>query len=398
VGVLSVLRAHLDTAVAAVLTLAWVAEVALREPAAAPVPLVVGLPADETLAVLVVGVFLVSLATRQRLPLLPLGLGATALLLAGEATLDASPTLLAGLALTTYSVGAWAQGRAGLAGALGVGLLVGLGVLRIPDRPLEPREVAAPVFLLAGPWLVGVAVRGLRLARGDPRLRHDLDGFPHDDLLPMTVGRERIARELRDVVERSMSVLVLQARSAQAHLDRDPSRAARALDIIEATAADALEEAQRLVGGLLAPDGVAPVEPQPGLADLDALAEHVTDAGLPVDLRVEGRPVPLVPELDAVAYRVVHEALLNALDHAGPARASVVVRHDPDELTIEVVDDGQGAEGLDEGEEAEEVASLAAVREAVTDLGGRLDAGPGEKRGYWVVARIPLLPPDEPGF
>lgn len=394
-GVLGALRAHVDTAVAAVLTLAWVAEVALREPLATPVPFVVGSPADEALAAIVVGVSLASLAARQRLPLLPLGLGGVALVLSGQGRIDDSPVLLAGLMLATYSVGAWASGRSGLAGAVGVGLLVGLGVLRLGEQPLQPRDLAGPSLLLVGPWLVGVAVRGMRLARGDPRLLADLDGDPGGDLLPMTAGRERIARDLRDLVERSMSVLVLQARAAQAHLDRDTARAARALDIIEATAADALEETQRLVGGLLAPDGIAPAERQPGLADLDHLAEQVTDAGLPVDVRVEGRPLPLVPELDAVAYRVVHEALLNALDHAGPARASVVVRHDPDELSIEVVDDGQGLAGL-ETVEAEEVASLAAVREAVADLGGRLDAGPGDKRGYWVVARIPLLPPGEP--
>jgi signal transduction histidine kinase len=106
-------------------------------------------------------------------------------------------------------------------------------------------------------------------------------------------------------------------------------------------------------------------------------------------MRVEGRPLPLTPDLDAVAYRVVHEALMTTLDHATSASSSVVVRYEPDELQLEIVDDGLG---LADDDVEQETAGLLAVRQEVAVLGGTLDAGPGEERGYWVLARLPYEP------
>ena len=186
-----------------------------------------------------------------------------------------------------------------------------------------------------------------------------------------------------------MSAVILQARNTRRSLSDDPAAAQRALGVIEAAGTEALEETQRLTGLLLSPSGTASPEPQPGLADLDFLAEQVTSAGLPVAMRVEGKPLPLTPDLDAVAYRVVHQALMTTLEHATSANSSVVVRYDDDELQIEIVDDGLGLEG-DDAEQ--ETAALMAVRKEVAELGGTLDAGPGEERGYWVLARFPYEP------
>ena len=186
-----------------------------------------------------------------------------------------------------------------------------------------------------------------------------------------------------------MTSVVLQARAAQGTLDRDVGRARRALRDIEAAGSEVLAETQRLVGLMLSPDGGPSLEPAPGLGDVDYLVEQVTAAGLPVDVRIEGQPFGLTPDVDSVAYRVVHEALMNTLHHAGPAHASVVIRFDPDELAVEIVDDGSG---VDTSDEEEEVAALAGVRAAVAELGGTLDAGPREERGYRVLARVPLEP------
>jgi signal transduction histidine kinase len=380
-------RAHADAVAALLLTAAYLVEVVVLRPVRVTGPALAEVETSEALALVGGAAFLLSLAARTRLPLLPLGLAFVALVLAGSALLTDSLVLLAGLALVTYSVGAWATGRAGLVGALGVGGLAGLAVVRAPVDVPGPREVAVASLLLAGPWLLGVAARGIRMERGDARVLRGAGGWEAPSAVLDEPGRDDLARELRDGVERSMTGLVMQARAAQGLLERDPRAARRALRDIEATGSEVLSETQRIIGLMLSPDGTPHLEPLPSLADLDYLVEQVTAAGLPVDMRVEGPPLRLVPELDAVAYQVVHEALMHTLEHAGPARASVVVRFEPDELRIEVADDGLGR---DDSDAEEEVAGLAAARRAVVSLGGTLDAGPGEKRGYWVVARLPL--------
>ena len=328
------------------------------------------------------------MAVRTRLPLVPLGLAFVALGLSGHLALAASWSLLAGVVLAVYSTGAWASGRAGQVGALGVGALTGLAVLRTPGPRLEAREVAVPIFVLLGAWLLGLAVRSLRIGRGDARIVGPAD-WELAAGTPNSVGRDDTVRELRDVIERSMSAVVLQARTASRTMASDPAQAKRALSIVEAAGTEALEETQRLTGLLLSPDGTPLPEPRPGLADLDYLAVEVTEAGLPVAMRVEGQPAPLTPDLDAVAYRVVHEALLSTLHTSSDARSNVVIRYLADELQVEVTDDGLS---IQDGDASQETVGLIAVRDEVAALGGTMDAGPGEARGYWVLARLPYEP------
>ena len=382
------LRAHVDAVVAALLTTAYLAEVSRSESSTAGDSFIATLVVDETTAIVAGAVFLLSLAVRRRLPLVPLAFAYAALALSGSAALDGVMALLAGLVLAVYSVGAWAGGRSGQVGALAVGGLLGLGILRVSAEVLEPRTIAAPVFLLGGAWLVGLAVRSMRASRGDERVVGMVD-WEAAASVPDSAGRDAIVRDLRDVVERSMSAVILQSRSAQASLDREPARVRDSLRIIEVAGNEALVETQRLTGLLLSPDGTPLPEPLPGLADLDYLAEQVSEAGLPVDMRVEGRPVQLTPDLDSVAYRVVQEALMSTLQNATSAHSSVVVRYEPDELQLQIVDDGI-AVATEEGDT--ETAGLAAARHEVGKLGGTLDAGPGDGQGYWVVARLPYEP------
>jgi signal transduction histidine kinase len=387
VGVIRLLRAHLDSVVAVALAVAFLVEVSLAEGSFAGEPLIGGLTLDETFSVAAGVLFLLSLATRTRLPLLPLALAFVALGVGGRAGEEPLYSLLAGLLLTAYSVAAWGSGRVGQVGAIGVGLLAGMVVLRSFEGSLEPETHAAPVIALGGAWLVGLAARSLRAARGDERVLGDVD-WEAGAAIPDSAGRDETVRELRDTVERAMSAVVLQSRTARRSLDDDPTAAHRALIAVEAAGTDALEETQRLTGLLLSPDGTPLPEPGPGLADLDYLAEQVTTAGLPVSMRVEGRPLPLTPELDAVAYRVVHEALMATLDHTTEGQSSVVVRYEPDELQLEVVDDG-----ISTSDDADaQTTGLVDVRDEVVRLGGTLDAGPGEDRGYWVLARLPYEP------
>ncbi len=387
-GVVRFLRAHIDTLVAVVLVAAFLVEIYLAEGSIVGASYIDTLEVEESIAIAVGVAFLGSLAVRRLFPLLPLALAFGALALLGRGDLDMLTSLLLGLLLMSYSVGAWAGGRTGQIGALGVGALAGLAALRAAGGSVEPRDLAAPLFLLVGAWLLGLAVRSIRVARDDERVVGALD-WESEAALPDSAGRDDTVRELRDVIERPMSAVILQSRTARASVESDPGTTRRALGIIEVAGTEALEETQRLTGLLLSPDGTPLPEPGPRLADLDFLAEQVSAAGLPVDMRVEGQPLPLTPDLDAVAYRVVHEALMTTLDHASSASSSVVVRYEPDELQLEIVDDGLSLEGDDV---EEETAGLMAVRKDVAALGGTLDAGPGEERGYWVIARLPYEP------
>jgi signal transduction histidine kinase len=125
--------------------------------------------------------------------------------------------------------------------------------------------------------------------------------------------------------------------------------------------------------------------PQPGLGSLEPLLEEVRRAGLPVQLHVEGEPVPLPRALDLSAYRIVQEGLTNALKHAHAGRADVVVRYGSDELQIDVRDDGRGAstsDGLGHG--------LVGIRERVKLYGGEMSTGSANGGGFVLSARLPL--------
>jgi signal transduction histidine kinase len=155
--------------------------------------------------------------------------------------------------------------------------------------------------------------------------------------------RARIARELHDVVGHAISVMLLQARGGRRMLATDPEQTCRALDAIDRAGAQALAEMRRLLGVLRQTEEELALAPRPSLARIDELVAPLTATGLPVDVTVEGEPFELPPGIDVSAYRIVQEALTNALKHAGPARAHVIVCYSPEELELEVLDDGAGS-------------------------------------------------------
>jgi signal transduction histidine kinase len=202
--------------------------------------------------------------------------------------------------------------------------------------------------------------------------------------------RAAIARELHDVVAHHMSVMVVQAGAARAVSGSDPAAAAEALRQIEASGRTGLTEMRRLLEVLKAErdgDGRAP---QPGLGRLDELLDGMRVSGLPVEAVVEGSPRPLPPGVDLSAYRIVQEALTNALRHAGGASARVVVRYEPDAVELEVADDGPGPP---EDPNASGGHGLIGMRERVQLFGGELEAGPRPGGGFLVRARLTSEPP-----
>jgi signal transduction histidine kinase len=197
--------------------------------------------------------------------------------------------------------------------------------------------------------------------------------------------RARIARELHDAIAHNVSMIVVQAGAERRVLDGQADSTREVLQTIEQIGRAALTEMRRLVGMLRTDDG-DPLAPQPSLADLPRLAAQVSEAGLPVELAVEGERRELPVGIELSAYRIVQEALTNALKHAGDAHAAVRVRYGADQLELEVVDDGAGAPATVTGGGH----GLAGMRERVALYGGRLDAGRRGERGFTVRVVLPI--------
>ncbi len=199
--------------------------------------------------------------------------------------------------------------------------------------------------------------------------------------------RRRIARELHDVVAHHVSVMGVLATGSRRMLARDPAAADEALATIEETGRTALREMRRLLTVLRADaEPAGELAPQPGLAGVEGLVEQIREAGLPAVLKVEGVPGPLDPGVALTVYRIVQEALTNALKHAGAAAVEVRLLFAPHELIVEICDTGRGPQ-LGSGAIGH---GLLGMRERVMLYGGTLRTGPRPGGGYRVYAKIPV--------
>lgn len=302
---------------------------------------------------------------------------------AGVVALPARLDLPQGVAvlIAAYSAAFYSDRRVVVAALLvaAAGWLLAFGgQARIP-RGLVPVLLVAPV------WLAGSAMRR-REQRAD-RLESERDAS-------LRAERARIARELHDVVTHSVSLMVLQAGAARQIMGQDESRSRAMLESVEASGRSALEELRRMLGLLSDADGDSPLSPAPGVAEIPALVEQVREAGLSVQLCVEGRPRAVSGGVAIAAYRIVQEALTNVVKHAGGAQSRVVLRWGDGALELEIVDggavDGPRREPLEGKTEAGR--GLAGMRERASMYGGTLEARPEPERGFVVHARIPLEP------
>jgi signal transduction histidine kinase len=210
--------------------------------------------------------------------------------------------------------------------------------------------------------------------------------------------RARIARELHDIVSHNVSVMIVQTAAAREILTSRPPLADAALAEVEKAGRTTMTELRHLLG-LLAPsaDGSEPdLAPQPTLRSLGPLVDRIAFAGLPVEVRVAGEPRPLPSGIDVTAYRIVQEALTNALKHGAGGKAEVTIRYAEHALRVEVlttgpsvltgspVARGAGADGSGAGR------GLLGLRERVAVYGGDLDARRRLGGGFRVRARIPV--------
>jgi signal transduction histidine kinase len=237
-------------------------------------------------------------------------------------------------------------------------------------------------------WLLGAYLRTRRLYVRALHERADRAEREREEQAHAAVASERtrIARELHDILAHNVSVMVVQAEAADEMLQRDmPDRARAPVWKIQETGRAALTDMRRMLGILREADSGPALTPQPGIANLQMLLTQVRESGLPVELEVRGDPEPLPPGIDLSAYRIVQEALTNALKYAGPARACVVVHFAPGSLTLEIDDDGVGSSAAGNGGHG-----LVGMRERVAVFGGDVEAGPKRGGGYRVTARLPL--------
>ena len=297
-----------------------------------------------------------------------------------------------GVLLAIYTVAAHVPLREAIvaAGIYVVGMALSLiGFSRDGGSSLDVlfAEFLVNLLALVLAWTVGVTVRTRRAYVAALEARAELLEREREDnaRLAVALERGRIAREMHDVVAHNVSVVVVQAAAAERLVESDPERARQAMRDVAATGRQALTEMRRLVGVLRDGDASDGLGPQPGVADLRALASTVEDAGMKVELSVQGEERPLPASAALSVYRIVQEALTNSLRHAGPARARVILRYLPDALEVQVSDNGSG--GIPPAEHGGH--GLIGMRERVALFGGELTAGPRPEGGYAVLARIP---------
>jgi signal transduction histidine kinase len=294
-----------------------------------------------------------------------------------------------------YSVAAWGGRRAALV-AGGVAATVVAVVMSLPRTDADVVDAAFVSLALAGAWILGDRARLQRaftaeLQERAGRLERERAG---EARRAVAEERTRIARELHDVVAHHVSMMVVQAEAGPVAVERDPARAAGAFEAIAATGRQALVEMRRLLGVLRGDGDQAPsLAPQPGLDQVPSLVEQVGRAGLRVELVVEGEQGPLPAGVDLSAYRIVQEALTNAVKHGGPGRARVLVRYGERDLELQIRDDGPGPAGppaADGRRPARPGQGLVGMRERVNLFGGELRAGPRPGGGFTVAARLPI--------
>jgi signal transduction histidine kinase len=326
------------------------------------------LPAAVALAAMIGG----SLAFRRRLPVTSYAVGTGAL--AVEA-LWLTPQELSTSAnlIGLFSVGYYATHRRALWGP--VIMLPGIAAYFVGEESAVPPAVpAGVVFGWLFVWAVGYAGARRRERQEDERRLMRRDAVLDE--------RHRVARELHDLIGHTMSVMLVRTGAARVVVDRDPDKAREILADVERTGREALDELDRVLGVLRRDDGA---DLQPGLAELPRLVERMAEAGMTVRVH-EHPPQPDLPgSIDLSAYRIVQEALTNALRHGGAASADVVVRCDRRGVDVEVVDDGSGPKpGYQPGR------GLLGISERAAVFGGIVEHGRGEGGGFRVRAVLPL--------
>ena len=273
----------------------------------------------------------------------------------------------------------------------GAGLPILVLEFPLPDQlpngrsgtPVPVITVLVPLVMIIA-WLIGNSIRQAR-ARAE---------LVRAQAAAQTVLAERlrIARELHDMVAHSIGIIAIQAGSGRSVFDASPAEARDALAAIEATSRETLSGLRRMMTGLRRAEpgsgpGQAPLDPAPGLADLERLAAMTLEAGVQVEVEWLGSREPLPADIDLSAFRIIQEAVTNVVRHAGTDRCLVWIDQQDGYLSIEVTDSGRGGGAAGTGY------GITGMRERAALLGGDFSAGPRPGGGFCVAARLPVPAP-----
>ena len=330
-------------------------------------------------------------AVRRRWPLgavfAVLALMSVRMLAGVGGSLNSAAGVQVGVILLFYGLGAFASERRSVWMLALAVVITSMNALTKPGGGVSA-VVPMELFAVLLPYALGRMMRARAAREQQAReFAEQLDAARDASGRAAAYGeRARIARELHDVIAHSVSVMVIHAGGARLVMGEQPERAEESLRSVERAGREALAEMRRLLGVLGDGDPRALV-PQPGLGGIEPLLADARLAGISAALRIDGEPAPVSPALDLCAYRIVQEALTNAIKHAAPARASVNVRWRGEELELEVSDDGArtgAANGAGGGH------GIPGMRERVALHSGSLRAGARPDGGFTVLARLPL--------
>jgi signal transduction histidine kinase len=341
-------------------------------------------------AAVAVGVLLlqgVSLYWRRRHPVAVFAIVVCSMLVGQLLGIRGGPGLA--LLAAVYSVAVYARSQPRLAVA-GLGVLAvfgGVGGSLIIRSDAWAAALAVGAISLVA-WVIGDYTRNRRRYLVELQARALLLEQQSEENRRQAAEEERlrIARELHDVVSHNVSVMAIQAGAARL---AGGDAVAQALSSIEVTARDTLSELNRLLGVLRRSDSGGPsLSPQPGIAQLESLLASAREAGLQAEVRTHGEPRTLPAALDLSVYRIVQEAVTNALKHSGAGRIEVRIDYASGSLTLAITDDGRGASV--DSLSASTGHGLVGMRERVEIFGGRLETASSPLGGFTVRAHLPL--------
>jgi signal transduction histidine kinase len=335
---------------------------------------------------LVVLGFTVPLAWRRRAPLPVLAIAVVTVVIYGEVE-DAGShqTLILALAIASFTAGYELPPRRAWIAPV---MIVVADLFAMAVLGQDGGDFVFVMVIYVGPWILAQVLRGRgervdELAARADELESDRERSRTE---AVEAERARIARELHDVVSHSISVIAVQSQAIRRRLGPEHEREAADLAGVETTARQAMAEMRRLLGVLRSDGERLPLAPNPGLGQLPRLIEQVRGSGLEVDVAVVGEPLLLPPGVDLAAYRIVQEALTNAIKHARTHRATVEIRYNAGTIALVVTDDGAGPSANGNGGHG-----LLGMRERVTVYGGTLQTGPGDGGcGFRVHAVLPV--------